>query len=180
MINRGALLWLYKGRRGKQCLSFYQRMAATVVRIAKAGRSWPGLVLLDDSLCQPEPHSFTRLRTFAHTLTRRHVWRGACCSSWKGVPNQSAPGPFILHWRASGTRAPGHSGGTETEQTGAGRHRQAATHTEHPDPDCKASFLSTVGLNPSPTPNHVRNKQSVVSHNEIYRVTVLLYTGHTV
>lgn len=46
--------------------------------------------------------------------------RADCCCCWEGgeggvgevggASNQSASGPLILHWRAGGTTAPGHSG----------------------------------------------------------------------
>lgn len=104
-------------------------------------------------------HSRTHRRARAHSGTRRHVWwAGARCLAEEGAPNQSASGPLILHWRASGTRAPGRSGGSETEQTvggrrgraaAAGRRGQAEAQKENPDPDsAKASFLSAVGFNP--------------------------------
>lgn len=38
----------------------------------------------------------------------------------RGASNQSASGPLILHWRAGGTTAPGHSGAA-TRSSGSQR-----------------------------------------------------------
>ena len=103
--------------------------------------------LLDDSLRQP--HSFTRL---AHTLAGARAWTHALghaqarlCgrgregkgarAGWRcrggggggggeGFLVEGASGPFILHWRASGTRAPGHSVTRSRQSEGDGIEKQ--------------------------------------------------------
>lgn len=69
----------------------------------------------------------TRAHIVGHARARfgREGWARAALLK-RGSPHQSAPGPLSLHWRAGGTRAPGRSGNSETEQRDRGSRDGAA------------------------------------------------------
>lgn len=123
-----------------------------------------------------------------YSITRGHVLfvRGGCALlGWReGLLIKSAPGPLSLHWRAGGTRAPGRSGSSETEQTGrASRDVAAAAEWDGRDGDTERGtpptpnrqkwtpwcIIAAVGLNcacwPSPKhQNHVRTPHKLVGY----------------
>lgn len=97
--------------------------------------------LLDDSL--RHTHSFTRrahtllgARAPTHTLGHAQArlrgrggeGRGGgarwLCRGGEGFLVEGASGPFILHWRASGTRAPGRSVTRSRQSEGEGIEKQ--------------------------------------------------------
>lgn len=115
------------------------RPRRSAVEEEEEGRSCWMVFLLDDSLrCHSALiHSFARTCIRTHKgirQTRGHVGeegaRGLTAVVGEGgqgeegeggvgrggASNQSASGPLILHWRAGGTTAPGHSG-TATRST---------------------------------------------------------------